>query len=65
MKGFRYCGYVLSMLAVVALIIGACGGSVSKGDVPKWYLNPPKDDDKIYGSLDVILKDVKVFNILP
>ena len=50
MKGFRYCGYVLSMLAVVALIIGACGGgNVSRGDIPKWYLNPPKDDDVIYG----------------
>lgn len=50
MKGFRYCGYVLSMFAVVALIIGACGGgNVSRGDIPKWYLNPPKDDDIIYG----------------
>ena len=50
MSSFRYCGVVLSLLAVTALIIGACGGNVSKGDVPNWFLNPPKDDDKIYGT---------------
>ena len=40
----------LVMGLAVSLLIGACGPKgVSKGDVPDWYLNPPKSSDKIYG----------------
>ena len=51
MSSYRYCGLVFSLLAVTALLVGACGGgNVSQGDVPGWFLNPPDDDDKIYGT---------------
>ncbi|MCE5252015.1 hypothetical protein LLG96_17565 [bacterium] len=50
MYGIRkYCGF-LALIVLVALMIGACGSKgVSKGDVPDWYLNPPKSADRIYG----------------
>jgi hypothetical protein len=41
---------VLVALSAAALLLSACGsGNVSKGDVPDWFLNPPKAKDKIYG----------------
>lgn len=33
------------MMVIVSLFIGACGGGR-----PGWYLNPPDDDDRIYGT---------------
>ena len=47
----RGCATVLMMAAAAALVFGACGSKqVSKGEVPDWYLNPPKAKDKIYGT---------------
>ncbi|MHB9030298.1 MAG: LPP20 family lipoprotein [Candidatus Latescibacterota bacterium] len=40
----------LVALCAAALLVSACGsGNVSKGDVPDWFLNPPKAKDKLYG----------------
>jgi hypothetical protein len=42
---------VLMMTAAVALVFSACGPkTVSRGDAPDWYLNPPTAKDKIYGT---------------
>ena len=40
----------ICMIVLVAILVGACGGKVSKGMAPKWYLNPPESKDKIYGT---------------
>ena len=51
MNRVRQCSIVVAVLVTVAFMIGACGGgNVSKGDAPDWYLNPPKDKEKIYGT---------------
>ena len=50
MNRIRQCSVILAVLVAMVLLIGACGGKVSKGDAPKWYLNPPDDKDKIYGT---------------
>ena len=44
--------YVLSMVAVILLVFGACmSGPEEKPptDIPKFYLNPPESDDALYG----------------
>lgn len=42
---------VLMAVAAAVLAFGACGPkTVSKGEAPDWYLNPPKAKDKIYGT---------------
>ncbi len=42
---------VVSVIICAAFLFGACGAKdVSEGMVPKWYLNPPDDEDKIYGT---------------
>lgn len=35
---------MLAVVIVVSLLIGACAGNM-----PNWYMNPPKSDDTIYG----------------
>ncbi|MFC1607854.1 LPP20 family lipoprotein [Candidatus Latescibacterota bacterium] len=40
---------LLWLVLVAVYLVGGCGG-VDKGDVPKWYLNPPSDDAKLYGT---------------
>jgi len=35
---------VFSSFIIVFLLFGACAGNM-----PKWYMNPPKSEDKIYG----------------
>ena len=34
----------VTFFIVVSILIGACAANM-----PKWYMNPPKSDDKIYG----------------
>lgn len=51
MNGMRKIGMIAAVALLTALVIGACGGkNISKGDVPDWYLNPPSDKDKIFGT---------------
>ena len=45
----RY-GIVVALLLAVVFFMNACGGGVSKGDAPSWYLNNPKDKGKIFGA---------------
>ena len=45
----RY-GVVIALLLAVVFFMSACGGNVSKGDAPSWYLNTPVEKDKIFGA---------------
>ena len=41
----------IAAIIILSFIVGACGpGTVSKGGVPDWFLNPPQSKDKIYGT---------------
>jgi len=41
----------IAAIIILSFIVSACGsGTVSKGGVPDWFLNPPKAKDKIYGT---------------
>ena len=50
MYGVKRYGVVLAVLFAVVFFMNACGGNVSKGDAPSWYLNLPQDKDKIFGA---------------
>jgi len=41
----------VSVALAVAVLIGACGAKNIKGNMaPDWYLNPPQNGNKIYGT---------------
>ena len=46
---------LLLCTSIILLIVG-CGSTRphSKSDVPKWYLNPPKDKNKFYAVGDAM-----------
>ena len=50
---------LLLCTSIILLIVG-CGSTRphSKSDVPKWYLNPPKDKNKFYAVGDHLASPV-------
>ena len=44
MRNFKNVFSAVAVVIVASLLFGACAVSM-----PKWYMNPPKSDDKIYG----------------
>jgi hypothetical protein len=51
----KKCSVVLVVAALVAVALGSCAtgkgtvGAVEVSDMPKWFLNPPRSEDKVYG----------------
>ncbi len=42
---------VMTIAFVLSAVLAGCGAkTVSKGDAPDWYLNPPQAKDKLYGT---------------
>ncbi len=49
--GKRGLAAVVTIAFVLSSVLAGCGAkTVSKGDAPDWYLNPPQAKDKIYGT---------------
>jgi hypothetical protein len=49
--GKRGLAAIVTIAFVLSAVLAGCGAkTVSKGDAPAWYLNPPQAKDKIYGT---------------
>ena len=48
--GTKRTAVVVAVVFALVTVLAGCGAkTVSKGDAPDWYLNPPQAKDKIYG----------------